>query len=30
MTQDAKNVRWFKEIRIEDVPIVGGHCENRD
>ncbi len=24
MTQDAKYVRWFKEIKIEDVPIVGG------
>ena len=24
MTQDAKYIRWFKEIKIEDVPLVGG------
>jgi pyruvate,water dikinase len=24
MKQDAKYVRWFEEIRIEDVPLVGG------
>ena len=24
MTQDAKYVRWFEEIKIEDVPLVGG------
>src|SRR5208337_5549835 len=24
MIQDAKYVRWFKEIKIEDVPLVGG------
>lgn len=24
MSQDAKYVRWFKEIKIEDVPLVGG------
>lgn len=24
MIQDAKYVRWFKEIKIEDVPVVGG------
>jgi pyruvate,water dikinase len=24
MSPDAKYVRWFKEIKIEDVPVVGG------
>ncbi|MEJ2724469.1 MAG: phosphoenolpyruvate synthase [Deltaproteobacteria bacterium] len=24
MKQDAKYIRWFEEIRIEDVPVVGG------
>jgi len=24
MKQDAKYIRWFEDIRIEDVPIVGG------
>lgn len=24
MKQDTKYVRWFEEIRIEDVPLVGG------
>src|SRR4030065_2357832 len=24
MKKDAKYVRWFEEIRIEDVPLVGG------
>jgi pyruvate,water dikinase len=24
MKQDAKYVRWFEDIRIEDVPLVGG------
>jgi pyruvate,water dikinase len=24
MKQDAKYIRWFEEIKIEDIPIVGG------
>jgi len=24
MTQDARYIRWFKESKIEDIPIVGG------
>ncbi|MGD0780326.1 MAG: PEP/pyruvate-binding domain-containing protein [Dehalococcoidales bacterium] len=24
MKQDAKYIRWFKEIKIEDIPSVGG------
>jgi hypothetical protein len=42
MKQDAKYIRWFEEIKIEDVPVVGGknaslgemyhsyHCMVRD
>ena len=24
MKQDAEYIRWFEDIRIEDVPLVGG------
>jgi phosphoenolpyruvate synthase/pyruvate phosphate dikinase len=24
MKQDSRYTRWFEEIRIEDVPLVGG------
>ena len=24
MKQDAKYIRWFEEIKIGDIPIVGG------
>jgi phosphoenolpyruvate synthase/pyruvate phosphate dikinase len=24
MKQDAKYIRWFEAIKIEDIPIVGG------
>ena len=24
MNQDSRYIRWFEEIKIEDIPIVGG------
>jgi len=24
MKQDSRYIRWFEEIKIEDIPIVGG------
>ena len=24
MRQDSRHIRWFEEIKIEDIPVVGG------
>jgi hypothetical protein len=29
MKQDSRYIRWFEEIKIEDIPIVGGKNAQR-
>jgi hypothetical protein len=30
MNKDNKYVRWFQEIKIEDIPVVGGKNANEN
>jgi phosphoenolpyruvate synthase/pyruvate phosphate dikinase len=30
MKQDSRYIRWLEEIKIEDIPIVGGYGKSAD